>query len=262
MTESPKIMPHTVAVAGPPGSGKTAWIAKQAEALAQSNPLYWGLGGTGTTLDGLLLASQCPNLELVTEPTPQVFQDVIAQHRPLLIEIDSSVDLAQLAFPVGLKAEKVALLPEGWQSQELADWSDRLLPAELAISTQPLAAAAQICAVELTGQVFDPHSLDVLWQEITGGAYGSVHRAKGVFCIADGPVFYFSYVNGHESTYTRLNLEPCLDGRPSYPSALEVTGHELDAKAIVATAQDCILSDELLKQHQTQLKAMQQEYAS
>ncbi len=255
-------MTHTVAVAGPPGSGKTTWIAKQAEALAQSNPLYWALGGAGTTLDGMLLASQCPQLEIVAEPTSGALQQAIAQHRPLLIEIDSSVDLAQLAFPVGLKAEKVALLPEGWRSQELEAWSNRLLPTELSFATQPLTAEVQICAVELTGQVFDPASLDVLWQEVTGGAYGSVHRAKGVFCLADGPVFYFSYVSGHESTYTRLRLDACLDGRPSYPSALEVTGRELDGKAIVVTTQDCLLSDGLLQQHQAQLKEMQQEYAS
>jgi len=255
-------MVQTFAVAGPPGSGKTTWIAKQAEALAQRSPLYCLLGGAGIALDGMLLASQCPELEVVADPTPKVLQQAIDQQRPLLIEIGSSVDLAQLTLPAEFKLEKVALLPPGWKSPELESWSDRLLPAEVSFATQPLTAEAQVCAIELTGQVFDPASLDLLWKEVTGGAYGLVYRAKGVFCLADGSVFYFSAVNGHESTYTQLNLAPCLEGRPSCYSALEVTGQELDGKVILATTQDCLLDDGLLKQHQAQLKAMQQEYAS
>ena len=216
-------MPQTFAVAGPPGSGKTAWIARQAEALAQSKPLYWSLGGTDITLDGMLLASQCPKLEVIAQPTAETLQQAIAAQRPLLMEVSSSVDVAQLVLPEALQVEKVALLPQGWKNQELEDWSDRLLPAQVSFAPQPLTVEAQICAIELTGQVFDPPSLDLLWREITGGAYGEVYRAKGVFCLADGSVFYFSFVNTNESTYTHLNLEPCLDVRPSYPSAIEIT---------------------------------------
>lgn len=255
-------MAQTFAVAGPPGSGKTAWIAKQAEALAPSKPLYWSVGGTGITLDGMLLASQCPQLEVIAQPTAEVVQQVFSQQRPLLIEVGSSVDVAQLVLPEMLKAEKVVLLPQGWRSQALEGWSDRILPAEVSFAPQPVTVEAQICGIELTGQVFDPPSLDQLWKEITGGAYGEVYRAKGVFCLADGSVFYFSFVNTNESTYTQLNLQPCTEGRPSYPSAIEVTGNGLDGEAIMATTEDCLLSDGVLQQHQAQLKAMQEQYAS
>ena len=72
-------MAQTFAVAGPPGSGKTAWIAKQAEALAQSKPLYWSLGETGITLDGMLLATRCPKLEGIAQLTTEIVQEAIAE---------------------------------------------------------------------------------------------------------------------------------------------------------------------------------------
>lgn len=255
-------MLHTFAVASPPGGGKTTWIAKQVEALAQKHPqnrpLYSALGGAGSVLDGILLASQCPNLDVLAQLPPEVLQDAITQQRPLFIEVDSSVDLAQLALPAALNIQNVALLPAGWRNQELEAWSDLLVPSEVTLATQPAISKTQVCAIELRGQVFDPPSLDILWQEITGGAYGAVHRAKGIFCLADGPGVYFSYVKGHNSSSIELNLEPCLDGRPTYPSALQVMGHQLDSDAILATTQDCLLSDGLLQQHQAQLKAMQE----
>ncbi len=37
--------------------------------------------------------------------------------------------------------------------------------------------------------MLDPASLDVLWYELTHGAYGMVQRAKGIFDLADGGLF-------------------------------------------------------------------------
>ncbi len=248
-----------IAIAGPPGSGKTTWIAQQAIASGDrgvSEPaLYWPLGGAGVSLDALFLASRCPNLEILT-PGDSALAAALAQNRTLYVEIDNSVDLAQLQFPAGVDLETLGLLPEGWQSKDLEAWSDRLLPSPVPFPRTPFATEPQICAVELTGQVFDPPSLDVFWQELTGGAFGTVHRAKGGFCLADGPAFYFSFVAGTQSTYTRLQVEPCLQGRPQLPSALEATGHELNGEAILATLKDCLLSDGLLQQHQAQLQAI------
>ncbi len=255
-------MLQTFAVAGPPGGGKTTWIAKQVEALAQKHPqnrpIYSALGGTSSVLDGMWLASQCPNLEVRPQLSSQVLQEAMTQQRSLFIEIDSSADLAQLALPTALNVQHVALLPAGWRNQELEAWSDLLFPSEVALATQPAMAETQVCAIELQGQVFDPPSLDILWQEVTGGAYGTVHRAKGVFCLADGPGVYYSYVKGGERRSVQLDVEPCLEGRPSYPSAFEVMGDQLDSEAILATTQDCLISDSLLQQHQDQLKEMRE----
>ena len=257
-----KDMHQIFAVAGPPGGGKTAWIAKQVEALVQqdpqSRPLYSALGGAGSVLDGMLLASQVPRLEVLEQLTPEVFQAVVAQQRSLFIEIDSRIDIAQLVLPEVLNVQNVALMPQDWRNGELEAWSDLRFPSEVALAPQPPISDTQICAIELQGQVIDPASLEILWQELTGGAYGVVHRAKGLFCLADGSGVYFSYVKGHGSRQTELNLEPCLEGRPSYPSALEVMGNPLEGDAILATTRDCLLSDQVLQQHQAQLKAMQE----
>lgn len=282
-------MAKMIAIAGAPGSGKTRWIAQaieSSEEFAQQPALYWPMGGTGVPLDAFFLASQCGDrLEIMSEAEPALVTAALAQGRSVYVEIDNSVDLAQLQFPAGVPLERIGLQPQGWRSQGLEAWSDRLVPSPVTLSPPvispslatpslatpslatpssrpsptPLAQAQQICAVTLTGQVFDPPSLDVFWQELIGGAYGSVQRAKGIFCLADGPVFYFSFVAGLDSTYTRLHVEPCFVGRPQCPSGMESVGYGLDGDAILATLQACLLSDSLLQQHQEQMKAIAQE---
>ncbi|NJM57345.1 MAG: hypothetical protein HC857_07825 [Synechococcales cyanobacterium RU_4_20] len=276
-------MAKLIAIAGAPGSGKTSWIAQaieSSEEFSQKPALYWPMGGAGVPLDALFLASQCgERLEIISEAEPALVTAALEQGRSVYVEVDNSVDLTQLQFPAGMPLERIGLQLQGWRSQVLEDWSDRLVPSpmispSLATSSlatpspttlpsppspTPFAQAQQICAVTLTGQVFDPPSLDVFWQELVGGAYGSVQRAKGIFCLADGSIFYFSFVTGLESTYTRLQVEPCFVGRPQYPSGLESVGHELNGDAILATLQACLLSDELLQQHQEQMKAIAQD---
>jgi len=107
----------------------------------------------------------------------------------------------------------------------------------------------------LTGQVFDPPSLDTFWQELTQGAYGRVQRAKGIFELADGQAFHFDFVGSLPGTaYTELPLPRWLEGRPHRFSGLEVVGQGLEEGAITATLKDCTLSDSLLAPHQASLQ--------
>jgi len=107
----------------------------------------------------------------------------------------------------------------------------------------------------LSGQVFDPPSLDTFWQELIQGAYGKVHRAKGIFELAEGQAFHLDFVNSLPgSAYTELNLPRWVQGRPNRFSGIEVVGQELDEGAIAATLKDCYLSDSLLTAHQATLK--------
>ena len=74
----------------------------------------------------------------------------------------------------------------------------------------------------LTGQVFDPPSLDTFWQELTQGAYGRVQRAKGIFELADGQAFHFDFVGSpaRHSLY-RTAPTPLVEGRPPKKISLQ-----------------------------------------
>ena len=109
--------------------------------------------------------------------------------------------------------------------------------------------------MSLTGQVFDPPSLEVLLTEITGGAYGPAIRLKGIFELPDGQAFYIDFVEELEGIeYTELKLARSLKGRPTRLSGLEVVGYDLQQKAIAETLQASCLSDELLAQYQRQYR--------
>ena len=78
-----------------------------------------------------------------------------------------------------------------WVDQFLAD-SDQPLVYSVPVPNDPL----NFWRMPLTGQVFDPPSLEVLLAEITGGAYGPAIRLKGVFGLPDGQAFYIGFVEG------------------------------------------------------------------
>ncbi|MEG4446349.1 hypothetical protein QUB47_31550 [Microcoleus sp. AT9_B5] len=69
---------------------------------------------------------------------------------------------------------------------------DSTIVEGIAVSGEP--EKLSIWRSPASGQVLDPASLDLFWyQEMTQGAYGKVHRAKGIFDIADGRSFYFDF---------------------------------------------------------------------
>lgn len=265
------------AVAGAPGAGKTAWIAQQIEwQLEQlpdsgTGPLYCPLGGVGVPLDAVFLASQMRGLEVLPVAEFSSLVAALMAGRSLFVEVHNTVALESLDLLANLRLalsesagssleiERVGIVPEGWHSGELEAWSDRLLPSPVSFParapSETPSESSQVWSLDLTGQVFDPPSLDLLWQELVGGAYGQVQRAKGLLCLADGSGFFFSFVSGSDgskspSRYTQLPLKPFLEGRPEYPSGLEVVGQALEAEQIFNTVQDCLLSDALLQQFQ------------
>ncbi len=131
-------------------------------------------------------------------------------------------------------------------------WADQVVRGNSSPVKLP---AVQMWQAPLTGQVFDPPSLDTFWQELTQGAYGKVQRAKGIFELADGQAFHFDFVGSLPgSAYTELPLPRWLEGRPHRFSGLEVIGQGLEEGAITATLKDCTLSDSLLASHQASLK--------
>lgn len=107
----------------------------------------------------------------------------------------------------------------------------------------------------MTGQVFDPASLNVFWFELAEGAYGKLYRAKGIFDLADGRAFAFDFASGlADSTYTELDLPHWLNGRPDRFSGIEVVGQALEQAVIAQTLKDCSLSDAAIAHYQAQIK--------
>lgn len=98
------------------------------------------------------------------------------------LEVGYHLDVHQLQLPVSSVKRVAIATPE---DTELGQWADELIEAAV-----PLPAIAptlpQLWQIELTGQVFDPPSLDELLLELTAGAYGSVQRLKGIFELPDG----------------------------------------------------------------------------
>ncbi|MGP1385892.1 MAG: hypothetical protein ACTS2F_20200 [Thainema sp.] len=141
-------------------------------------------------------------------------------------------------------------MPPDWPSSDWHDWADQVMTGN-AIAVADEAHLPEIWRTSLTGQVFDPPSLDELFIELTGGAYGHVHRVKGVFELPDGRAFYVDFVEGLPGIeYTELSLPRWLEGRPQRPSGIEVVGWDLQQQLIALTLLDSCLADSEIAQHQ------------
>ncbi|MEO0409903.1 MAG: GTP-binding protein [Cyanobacteria bacterium P01_A01_bin.135] len=244
-----------IVVAGPCGAGKTTWIC---QALAQaSTPFgYMALGAGTVPIDATHVAAQVPQVEIFQDQSGAELLQRLAAGLLVYLELGSQLE-TDIPFLEALPHRRVALVADNnpdasWQTW--ANGADEVIPGNPS-ADRP---SAQLWRAPLSGQVFDPPSLDTFWQELTQGAYGEVHRAKGIFELADGHAFHFDFVNGlPESAYTNLNLPPWLQGRPQRFSGIEVVGQSLDEGAIAATIKACYLSDSLLASHQASLQASQ-----
>ena len=59
----------------------------------------------------------------------------------------------------------------------------------------------------LTGEILDFDSLATFWLELTQGAYGEVFRAKGIFDLVDGQIYYGDFrLEKSELEFEPLNL--------------------------------------------------------
>jgi hypothetical protein len=84
-----------------------------------------------------------------------------------------------------IQAHRVAVIAPGGDNGEWTAWADQATEGQV-LSPIP---SQDLWRSPLTSQVLDPASLDVLWYELTHGAYGNVQRAKGIFDLADGRAF-------------------------------------------------------------------------
>ena len=246
-----------IAVAGLLGSGKTHWISQQIVAASQS-VLYCCPGSGNVPIDAHWIAAHFPQVKVVDEG--QEMQHLIDLDPGTIayVELGFHLDLAT-EFLAVLPCHKVAVLPPGYEDNELRNWADEVSESKLT-PTQNSLDSQQLIRSPLEGEVIDPASLNIFWDELTQGAYGDVQRAKGIFDLVDGRSFHFDFVaQMTESKFTELPLPRWLDGRPQRFSGIEVGGNRLDSAAIAQTLQDCCLAEEMIAYYQEQIKAQPEE---
>ncbi len=241
--------PGLYLVSGPAGSGKTYWINQQLHQQPEIK-VYGAPGQSSWCLDFAYLESKITGKwqNLNTGNLAEI--ERWALQSPVYLELGFHLDLQALPS-FSIPCYKVAVLPSGLAMSEWHFWADDLVLGVGAMTPQ---MPSQIQKSDLTGEVFDPASLEVVWYELTHGAYGEVQRAKGIFNVVDGHSFWFSFVVGQESYYEELNRPLCLDGRPGGLSGIEVFGQNLDTEAIASNLAASCLNDQLLSHYQAQYR--------
>lgn len=237
-------------VAGPCGAGKTTWILQE---LAQTPAaaVYVTPGVGAVPIDATRVAARFPEVEIFHRQSEAELLQRLAAEIPIYLELGFHLEM-DIPLLETLSHHRVAVCSDDSLNSGWSLWADEVIRGNRSgLNPQ----AAQLWRAPLSGQVFDPPSLDTFWQELSQGAYGEVHRAKGIFELADGQAFHFDFVESLPgSAYTELKLPRWLQGRPNRFSGLEVVGQGLDEAAIAATLKDCYLSDSLLAAHQAALK--------
>lgn len=244
---------QVIVVAGRCGAGKTRWIQEQLAAQNWQQPLFYACPGYGAMgVDLVRMGYLYPRLQVLPTVTLEECWDALPHQGQFFLEVGYHLDLHQLQIPMS-SVQRVAIATPA--DIELIQWADCVVEAPV-----PLPAIAptlpDLWQVELTGQVFDPPSLDELLLELTQGAYGQVQRLKGILELPDGQAFAVDFCVGlEEIEYTNLNIPPWLEGRPQRWSGLELIGHSLDKAAIRKVIEDAVLSDTVLAQYQAHYRA-------
>jgi hypothetical protein len=264
-------MSIVIAIAGVPGIGKTTFVkkliqqqiaqdavAKGGQQSAQiSPPAVYFCPGVGTVpIDLTCIGTEFPHVQILTEGQELQLIEQVDKGTTAIIELGFHLDLQSGSRLLNGLSEnhsshRVALVPSGLAESEWHSWADEVHSVECSFGLNQL----QIWRSPLSGQVFDPASLNVFWYELTQGAYGEACRCKGIFELPDGRAFYIDFVLGMvESQYIPLNLPHWLEGRPARFSGIEVAGRNLDDSAIAQSITDCCLSDEVIAYYQQQIK--------
>ena len=250
----------SIAIAGPPGSGKTTWMSQLLS--DQQRPLFYCCPGMGTdSVDRGRIGYCFPWVQLLPEERiPEVFADLPDQAL-VYLELGFYLDLTA-PFLASLPCHRVAVVPSGLQTSEWHHWADEVVIGnDIAVSAAGASTGAlplpELWRSPLTGQVFDATSLDDILIELTGHAYGQVQRVKGIFELPDGRAFYVDFVEGLPGIeYTELAIPRWLEGRPDRFSGIEVVGWNLEKKTIAETLLAGCLSDNAIAQYQEQYKAI------
>ncbi|MEO0395247.1 MAG: GTP-binding protein [Cyanobacteria bacterium P01_A01_bin.137] len=243
-------------VAGPPGVGKTTWISQFLKDT--SRPLFYLHPGIQESVDLARIGYCFPWVSVISdEQAPAALADLPEQAQ-VFIEVGFHLDL-ESPFLSKLPGQRIAIVPPGLEQSEWHDWADEVMPSNHS-QTSGAGKLPAIWKSPLTGQVFDPPSLDEVLIELTGGAYGQVMRLKGIFEMPDGQAFYVDFVEGLPGIeYTELKLPRWLDGRPDRFSGLEIVGRNLEQKTIAQTLLASCLADDVLFQYQRQYQQLQSE---
>ena len=236
-----------IAVASPPGAGKTHWICQQ---IAQTNKSvgYFSPQTDSVPIDSTYLQSEYPQLKLYQTGEEAELDRIITY-----VEIPWYLDLAGIEpLLQTFNSHRVAIIPDDTDSKELKTWADEIIPGDF--TTKPT-TALQIHRGVLTGEILDFDSLATFWLELTQGAYGEVVRAKGIFDLVDGQIYYGDFRSGKsELEFKPLDLPRWLNGKPERKSGFEIVGSNLDKAEIAQTVRDCCVPESAINYYQQQVK--------
>jgi len=240
-------------VSGPPGAGKTTWIRQQIE-LANEPSVYLNLGAGSAPIDATYLAAEMPELVALPEANWIPFLEAAMVDARTYVELGAAIDPASLVLPDFVtQVQRIAILPPDVSETEWHTWADEIVP----VAGASLLPSLHVWRSALTGQVLDPASLDTFWYELAQGAYGSVHRAKAVFDVADGRSLYYEITTGRSiPSPVGMKLPLWLNGRPDRFSGLEVVGAALQPEIIAYTLTDCCLDDGAIAYYQQQIREL------
>ncbi|MEM1370166.1 MAG: GTP-binding protein [Cyanobacteria bacterium P01_H01_bin.15] len=243
-----------IAVAGPSGSGKTAWISQFLQ--DQRRPLFYFCPGMDDcSIDQAQIAYRFPWVNLVPESKAHQILSELPDGALMYLELGFHLDLAS-PFLASLPWHKVAVLPAGLNASDWHDWADEVTTGNETTALAP-DNLPELWRSPLSGQVFDPQSMDEILGELTGGAYGNVTRVKGIFELPDGRAFHIDFAKGLPGIeYTELPVPQWLEGRPNRYSGIEVVGWNLEQKSIAQALLDGCLSDQLIAHYQEQYRAL------
>lgn len=245
--------PSVIAVAGPCGSGKTTWIKQFLK--DETAPFFYCYPGLDTSSVDLIRIGYCfPWVQVISDQqVPQVLSS-LPDGAVVYLELGFHVALDSLLLSA-LPHHQVAVLPPHLQDSVWHQWADEIVTGN-DIAVPETAKPSELWHAPLHGQVFDPASLEVVLMELARGAYGNVHRCKGIFEMPDGQALYIDFVAGLEGIeYTELSIPRWLEGRPERWSGIEVMGDNLQPAIISQTLLDGCLSDELIAYYQEQYQA-------
>ncbi|MEL6930075.1 MAG: GTP-binding protein, partial [Cyanobacteria bacterium J06600_6] len=206
-----------IAVASPPGAGKTHWIHQQLAQLKQ--PVgYFSPKTDSLPIDAIYLQSEYPQLKLY-----QTGEEAELNNATTYLEIPWYLDLAGIEpLLQTFNAHRVGIIPDDTDSAELTTWADEIISGDRIIKPT---TDLQIHRGVLTGEILDFDSLATFWLELTQGAYGEVVRVKGIFDLVDGQIYYGDFRSEKsELEFKPLNLPRWLDGKPERKSGFEIVG--------------------------------------
>jgi hypothetical protein len=240
-----------IAVASPPGTGKTEWISQQ---IAQTNkPVgYFSPQTDSLPIDTIYLQSKYPQLKIYQTGSEAALLTESDQ-AITYIEIPWYLDLSGIEpLLTRLNSHRVAIISADANNTEFKTWGDEVVSGN---QVNKLTTSLQIHRGVLTGEILDFDSLATFWLEMTQGAYGEVVRAKGIFDLEDGQIYYGDFMPGRpELEFKPLNLPRWLDGRPVRQSGFEIVGNKLEQAEIAQTIKDCCVPESAISYYQQQVK--------